>query len=209
MDSSARPYNGPLRQFSIFRDQRCRVTGGRIVDIDHIDEVQDGGPTSAGNGQGLAKNPHVIKDHPHISVRAEITQPVGDGLDALRANSPTVAWTMPTGHTYRLLPPPALGEGSRPTSTLTRPPVCREPESVAERIRELTRRVEQRPIRARKRRRPLGISEQRRGQRRSRRLDRTYAREDVALRRDRDDTRRRQARQARDLRRKRRERHPA
>jgi len=69
MDSSARCFEGGLRQFDLYRDQRCRLSGGRIVDIDHVEEAAKGGPTSAGNGQGLAKNPHVIKDHPQISVR--------------------------------------------------------------------------------------------------------------------------------------------
>jgi len=208
MDSSARCFEGGLRQFDLFRDQRCRLSGGRIAELDHVKEAAKGGPTTAGNGQGLGKNPHVIKDHPAIHVHTE-TPKVGDVLDGLRANAPTVAWTMPTGHTYRLPPPPALGEGSRPTS-IPRPPVREEPESLTELIKELTRRIDQRPVRVHKRGRiPVaGRQEQRRQRRRQRRNDRQYAREDQAVGRQSDDIRRRQTRQARDLRRQRRARQP-
>ncbi|MBA2456680.1 MAG: hypothetical protein H0V48_09110, partial [Nocardioidaceae bacterium] len=208
MDSTARCFAGGLRQFGIYRDQRCRLSGGRIVDVDHIDEVHDGGPTSAGNGQGLAKNPHVIKDHPDIHVSVVTPQPVGDGFDKLRANAPTVAWTMPTGHTYPLLPPPTLGEGSRPTTIAASAP--RDTQAADARLRDLRRRFEQPPTRTPKRRRPFVVrQEQRRYQRTQGRYDRQDTREDTALRRDADQTHRRHARQARDRRRQRRQRHPA
>ena len=42
---------------------------GRIRDLDHIHPAADGGTTTAGNAQSLAKNPHVIKDHPGVRVR--------------------------------------------------------------------------------------------------------------------------------------------
>ncbi len=108
MDSTARCFVGGLRQFALFRDQDCRLSGGRIADIDHIKERQDGGPTSAINGQGLGKGVHIAKDHPGISARAA---PTAAGLSA---HAPDIEWTMPIGHTYTRPPSPALGHGSRP-----------------------------------------------------------------------------------------------
>ena len=114
MDAKTRRFAGGLRQFALYRDQQCRLSGGRIVDVDHIDEHNLGGPTVAGNGQGLGKGAHVVKDHPGVGVAALPTQPVGDGLDHLRAHAPDVEWTLPTGHRHRSTPPPALGPGSHP-----------------------------------------------------------------------------------------------
>ncbi len=121
MDSTARFFTGGLRQFQLFRDQDCRLSGTRIVDVDHVREVQDGGPTTAANGQGLGKQAHVIKDHPGWRVHALDPLVVGDGLDHLRAHSPDLRWTTPTGHTYAHAPPPALGHGSRPDPSSTAP----------------------------------------------------------------------------------------
>jgi len=115
MDAKTRCFEGGLRQFVIWRDQRCRVTGGRIVDVDHVVEVQDDGATTAANGEGLGKNPHIIKPHYGITVSAEPPDRVDDGVDDLRQHAPTMRWTMPTGHSYEFPPPPALGEGSHPT----------------------------------------------------------------------------------------------
>ena len=121
MDSTARCFTGGLRQFALYRDQGCRLAGGRIVDVDHITEHHHGGPTEAGNGQGLGKLAHVVKDHPAIGVTALPVEPVGDGLDHLRAHAPDVEWTLPTGHRHRSTPPPALGPGSRPHDDQPRP----------------------------------------------------------------------------------------
>lgn len=139
MDATTRCFVGGLRQFGMFRDQRCRLSGGRIVDVDHVVAVQQGGPTTAGNAQGLAKNPHVVKDHPGVSVEAETPQPAGDGLDELRCNAPAITWTMPTGHSYRLPPPPALDWGSRPSS-LSAPP-ARDTRRVVDELRSRLNRT--------------------------------------------------------------------
>jgi hypothetical protein len=72
METTARRFTAPLRQFAIFRDQSCRLTSGRIRDLDHIHPAADGGTTTAGNAQSLAKNPHVIKDHPGVQVRLKV-----------------------------------------------------------------------------------------------------------------------------------------
>ncbi|MBA2507174.1 MAG: hypothetical protein H0V32_00305 [Nocardioidaceae bacterium] len=114
MDSTARCFTGGLRFFALWRDQDCRLSGGRIADIDHIDDHRHGGPTAAANGQGLGKGVHIVKDHPAITVRAlPLTLDAGDTLNRLRAHAPDIEWTMPTGHTHTRPPPPALGHGSR------------------------------------------------------------------------------------------------
>ncbi|CAN5558317.1 HNH endonuclease signature motif containing protein [soil metagenome] len=114
MDSTARCFTGGLRSFALWRDRDCRLSGGRIADIDHIDDHRHGGPTAAANGQGLGKGVHIVKDHPAITVRAlPPTLEASDVLSRLRAQAPDIEWTMPTGHTHTRPPPPALGHGSR------------------------------------------------------------------------------------------------
>ena len=127
MDTRTRCYTGPNRQFMLWRDQACRLSGADIRDGDHIIPYAAGGPTTIANGQGMAKNPHLIRDHPDITVhtlpyrpdRAADPDPqrlLGHAqLARLRGNAPDINWTMPTGHTYQRPPPPALGHGSRPT----------------------------------------------------------------------------------------------
>lgn len=123
-------------------------------------------PTSPGNGQGLCKNTHVLREHPAVTVRTVMAAaPVGDGptpapLVELRALAPDVEWTMPTGHTYLRRPPPALGWGSAPTPHDPPPPDVDADTDAAQRARvtrqilaRLRRRLRQRARRARKRRR--------------------------------------------------------
>ncbi|MGI8612960.1 MAG: DUF222 domain-containing protein [Nocardioidaceae bacterium] len=118
METNGRLYAGGLRDFCVWRDQACRLSGGPIRQLDHIDDHTNGGPTSGTNGEGLAVNPHVIKDHPEVSVATRPYEPdgqTGTELLGLRANAPNIVWTMPTGHSYVSAPPPALGHGSRPS----------------------------------------------------------------------------------------------
>jgi len=119
MDAGTRCYEGSLRKFVIWRDQHSRFpfSSTRIADVDHVKEFAAGGPTTAGNGHGLDKRSHVTRDHRGVSVRA---LPVST-LDDLRANAPTIRWTMPTAHSYDSRPPPALGWGS----AFSRPPHAR------------------------------------------------------------------------------------
>jgi len=84
----------------------------------------------------------VVKDHPNVSVAAEPPEVVGDGVDDLRRHAPAITWTMPTGHLYRLPPPPALDWGSRP-SPLKAPP-SRDAATVVEEIRSRLDRHEAR-----------------------------------------------------------------
>ena len=73
METRTRLYAGSLREFAISRDQTCRLTGGRIRDIDHLQPHINGGPTTAGNAQALTKNAHVLRDHPgvHVTLQRE------------------------------------------------------------------------------------------------------------------------------------------
>lgn len=107
MDTHTRCYEGSARRFACWRDQSSRFpfSGAPIRDVDHLLEHAAGGPTTPGNGQGLDKSSHVIRDHPDVHVRA-VT------LDELRANAPTIRWMLPSGHCYDSDPPPALGHGS-------------------------------------------------------------------------------------------------
>jgi len=135
MDAKTRCFVGGLRQFEMFRDQRCRLTDGRIVDIDHIVPVADGGPTTAANGEGLSKNSHVVKDHPGVTVRTKPPQQGGDRLDGFRVHAPDVTWTLPTGRSYRFPPPPVLDWGSRPTP-FTAPPL-RDTKELVDEVRTM------------------------------------------------------------------------
>lgn len=127
MDTKTRCYQGPLRQFVIWRDQTCRAPGcdNPIKDIDHILEYAAGGPTTARNGEGVDRVCHDGHDHPGVTITTDPSEPTGTdpskarlSLEQLRAASPDVLWTMPTGHTYRRPPPPALGLGATPAGRL-------------------------------------------------------------------------------------------
>ncbi len=114
MQSQARRFTGGLGQFVAWRDQTCRLTGGRLADRDHVRGYVDGGPTAAANAQGLGRRAHVLKDHPGVAVEVLPTVARHDGLDALRVHAPTVRWTLPAGHSHDREPPSALGPGSLP-----------------------------------------------------------------------------------------------
>lgn len=107
MDTGRRRFDGALRKFIIYRDGTSRrpFSDSPIYDVDHIDRHVDGGPTSASNGEGLARFDHPIRDLPGWLVEAID----GDAAYGVR-------WTTPTGHSYESRPPPLLGYGN------TRPP---------------------------------------------------------------------------------------
>ncbi|MBA2507257.1 MAG: DUF222 domain-containing protein [Nocardioidaceae bacterium] len=127
MDSTARCFTGGLGQFALCRDQDSRLGGGRIAEIDHIRDHQHGGPTAAANAQALAKLPHILKDHPQVTVTALPPTSRGDGLDRLRIHAPDIEWRLPSGRTHTSRPPPALGPGSGPD-----PPPDPHPASLGE-----------------------------------------------------------------------------
>jgi hypothetical protein len=91
MDSQRRFFDGGLRRFLIARDQYCRTPwcGAPIRHGDHVIPVQDGGPTSADNGQGLCQACNHTKQAPGWR-----TAPAPAGA------AEAVTITTPTGHTY-------------------------------------------------------------------------------------------------------------
>lgn len=106
MDTTKRRFTGALRKFIVYRDGTSRRphSDAPIYDIDHIEPHSAGGPTSAPNGQGLAKHDHLLRDLPGWMVE----EVGGDSSNGVR-------WTTPTGRSYESRPPPILGHGnSRP-----------------------------------------------------------------------------------------------
>ena len=142
MDAATRCFEGSLRRFVLWRDQRSRFpySSAPIREVDHLVEYRRGGRTSAGNGHGLDKGSHVTRDHPGITVRA-LPVLTDEQLHRLRENAPTVRWQMPTGHCYDSSPPPALGHGN----TFAIPPQV----SVRSSLRELQAQIRLNRIRRR------------------------------------------------------------
>ena len=115
MESRARRFEGGLRSFGVWRDQVDRLTGGRLADLDHVRPRRAGGPTSAGNAQGLGQlTNRVVKERPDVRVRTLPVRPRGDGIDRFRRNAPDIEWTLPSGRRHVSPPPPVLGPGSDP-----------------------------------------------------------------------------------------------
>jgi hypothetical protein len=89
MESTARNFDGLLREFITLRDQVCRTPwcGGRIRAADHVRRAADGGPTSTYNGQGLCEDcnltketlgwRHTVTSGPLAPHEVEITTPTG------------------------------------------------------------------------------------------------------------------------------------
>jgi hypothetical protein len=105
MDSKARFFPAGLRRFLQVRDDVCRTPycGAPIRHDDHIVAWHNGGPTAAGNGQGLCEACNHTKETPGWSAR-RITAP-----GALPGGRHTVQLHTPTGHTYQSTAPPLPG----------------------------------------------------------------------------------------------------
>ena len=90
-----RRFDSLTRRHIRARDRLCRMPGcdAKIRDDDHIHDHSRGGLTTAGNGQGLCKQSHLIKSLPGWKVTAD---------------RQAIIWQTPTGHTYRSDPPPVL-----------------------------------------------------------------------------------------------------
>ncbi|MDQ0730787.1 HNH endonuclease [Arthrobacter sp. B1I2] len=112
MDSKARLFPAGLKRFLHIRDDTCRTPycDAPIRHHDHVTSWHNGGPTSAGNGQGLCEACNHTKETP--------------GWTAKPVPGPrhTVATMTPTGHTYRSTAPPLPGTPAR----VTVPPVPRD-----------------------------------------------------------------------------------
>ncbi|MBC9733480.1 HNH endonuclease [Nocardioides sp. zg-578] len=108
MDSRARAFPRGLRRFIRLRDQVCRTPwcGAPIRHHDHAVPVAAGGPTTAGNAQGLCEACNHAKQAPGWQAQ---TSPDGDAetgdpkTDDLGTGD--IETTTPTGHRHRRRPP--------------------------------------------------------------------------------------------------------
>ncbi|MGH3501103.1 MAG: HNH endonuclease, partial [Nocardioidaceae bacterium] len=107
MESTRRLFPAGLRRMIIVRDQTCRTPwcDAPIRHADHIEAVDDGGPTSLANGQGLCVACNLAKQAPGWKARPVGQHGCGD-----------IEVTTPTGHTYHSHAPPAPGVRRRPTA---------------------------------------------------------------------------------------------
>ncbi len=96
MDARSRLFRGSLARFIRLRDQRCRTPwcDAPVRAVDHAEDHDVGGPTSAANGQGLCEACNHAKQAPGWRARPS----PGDGGHQIET-------TTPTGHTYRTRPP--------------------------------------------------------------------------------------------------------
>ncbi|MDP3891780.1 HNH endonuclease, partial [Nocardioides sp.] len=109
MDSRARAFPTLLATFLRLRDQGiCRTPwcDAPARHTDHVQPVDEGGPTSAINGQGLCEACNHAKQAP------------GWTASATPGPRHTVATTSPTGHTYQSRAPDPPGTTGHTTSTL-------------------------------------------------------------------------------------------
>ena len=97
MESKARRFPPALAEFLELRDRWCRTAycGAPIRHHDHVDPHARGGPTSAGNGQGLCVDCSLSKEAAGFASR-----PVPGAQHS-------VELVTPTGHAYRTGPPAA------------------------------------------------------------------------------------------------------
>ena len=95
MDSRRREFGGALRKLIVLRDQVCRTPwcDAPVRHADHVVPADEGGPTSAENGQGLCEACNYAKQAPGWNARAS-----GGAGHAVET-------TTPTGHRYRSRPP--------------------------------------------------------------------------------------------------------
>lgn len=98
MDSRQRCFDGPLRQFVISSDQRCRTPwcDAPIRHVDHPIPVAKGGKTTAANSQGLCEACNYTKET--------------HGWQTILRPDRVVDTITPTGHRYRSRPPPVVGQ---------------------------------------------------------------------------------------------------
>ncbi|WP_148571977.1 HNH endonuclease [Nocardioides caldifontis] len=95
MDSRRREFDGGLRKLLVLRDELCRTPwcDAPVRHGDHVVPVEEGGATSADNGQGLCEACNYAKQGWGWRARAS----GGAGREVIT--------TTPTGHRYRSRPP--------------------------------------------------------------------------------------------------------
>ena len=104
MDTRRRVFDGALAEFLVTRDQTCRTPwcDAPVRHRDHVIGVEDGGRTSADNGQGLCEACNYAKTAPGWHARPG---PGGAGH--------SVETSTPTGHSYRSRAPDPPGSITR------------------------------------------------------------------------------------------------
>ena len=102
MESRATRFPDALREFLVLRDQACRTPwcDASVRHGDHVVPKAQGGPTSAGNGQGLCEACNYTKEAPGWASRPTAGS---------RPGRHQVEIITPTGHRYRSRPPPQPG----------------------------------------------------------------------------------------------------
>ncbi len=102
LESRRRCFDGLLRRFLVLRDEVCRTPwcDAPIRHGDHVVAAAEGGPTSAGNGQGLCEACNFVKETPGWSASTSRAGPV-----------PEISVGTPTGHVYTSNAPPLPGVG--------------------------------------------------------------------------------------------------
>jgi hypothetical protein len=112
MDSRRRVFDGQLRRFLTVRDQVCRTPwcDAPVRHGDHVVPDRAGGPTTAGNGQGLCQACNQAKEAPGWSATT-----LDPGPTLVRPHAPPhrVRTTTPTGHAYESTAPPVLPTRAR------------------------------------------------------------------------------------------------
>jgi Domain of unknown function (DUF222) len=100
MESRRRIFPQGLRRFVVVRDRVCRTLwcGAPIRHIDHVAPAAAGGPTSAGNGQGLCEACNLAREAPGMLARP-----------GPRGSGESVTTRTATGHEYTSRPPPLPG----------------------------------------------------------------------------------------------------
>ncbi len=105
MESRTRTFRGNLARFIRLRDRTCRTPwcDAPVRHVDHVVDNAQGGPTSAGNGEGLceacnyAKTAHGWRARPQPDGSVAITLPTGQTLTSRPPPIATIRW--------RALPP--------------------------------------------------------------------------------------------------------
>ena len=100
MDSQARLFRGSLARFIRLRDRICRTPwcDAPVRHADHAESVDERGPTTGDNGQGLCEACNHAKQAPGWRARPSPSE--GDHQ---------IDTTTPTGHTYRSRAPAIAG----------------------------------------------------------------------------------------------------
>jgi hypothetical protein len=115
MESRSRQFPLGLRRFLTLRDQACRTPwcDAPVRHGDHVVDAAAGGPTSAGNGQGLCEACNYVKQLPGWAAREDPLSRRGDHV---------VETITPTGHLHRSRAPalhqPVAPPGAEPTGSL-------------------------------------------------------------------------------------------